>query len=208
MILQGHEIEFIEDGHIYLCDGVIVPSVTQILKMKFGNKYNRVSEATLNAAAEKGTAVHKAIEDYCKDGTESELEELRNFKFLKKKYDFEVIANEVPILLYDEYNDKPICAGRFDLQISKDGKMGLADIKRTATLDKEYLGYQLNIYRLAFMQCYGGSIDFLAGIHLREKTRKYVDIPINEDLTYMYLNEWRVQNDSRRTESDIEGLFR
>lgn len=208
MILQGHEIEFIEDGHIYLCDGVIVPSVTQILKMKFGNKYNRVSEATLNAAAEKGTAVHKAIEDYCKDGTESELEELRNFKFLKKKYDFEVIANEVPILLYDEYNDKPICAGRFDLQISKDGKMGLADIKRTATLDKEYLGYQLNIYRLAFMQCYGGSIDFLAGIHLREKTRKYVDIPINEYLIYMYLNEWRVQNDSRRTESDIEGLFR
>lgn len=208
MILQGHEIEFIEDGHIYLCDGVIVPSVTQILKMKFGNKYNRVSESTLNAAAEKGTAVHKAIEDYCKDGTESELEELRNFKFLKKKYDFEVIANEVPILLYDEYNDKPICAGRFDLQISKDGKMGLADIKRTATLDKEYLGYQLNIYRLAFMQCYGGSIDFLAGIHLREKTRKYVDIPINEDLIYMYLNEWRVQNDSRRTESDIEGLFR
>lgn len=208
MILQGHEIEFIEDGHIYLCDGVIVPSVTQILKMKFGNKYNRVSEATLNAAAEKGTAVHKAIEDYCKDGTESELEELRNFKFLKKKYDFEVIANEVPILLYDESSNKPICCGRLDLQISKDGKMGLADIKRTATLDKEYLGYQLNIYRLAFIQCYGGSIDFLAGIHLREKTRKYVDIPINEDLIYMYLNEWRVRNDSRRTESDIEGLFR
>lgn len=208
MILQGHEIEFIEDGHIYLCDGVIVPSVTQILKMKFGNKYNRVSEATLNSAAEKGTAVHKAIEDYCKDGTESELEELRNFKFLKKKYDFEVIANEVPILLYDESSNKPICCGRLDLQISKDGKMGLADIKRTATLDKEYLGYQLNIYRLAFIQCYGGSIDFLAGIHLREKTRKYVDIPINEDLIYMYLNEWRVRNDSRRTESDIEGLFR
>ena len=208
MIIQGHEVEFIEDGHIYLCDGVIVPSVTQILKMRFGDKYSRVNEATLTAAAEKGTAVHKAIEDYCKDGTESDLEELRNFKFLKKKYDFEVIDNEVPILLLNNKNHKPICAGRFDLQISKNGMMGLADIKRTSTLDKEYLGFQLNIYRLAFNQCYGGSIDFLAGIHLREKTRKFVEIPINEDLTYKLLDEWGGYYDRRRTESDIEGLFR
>lgn len=206
MEIKGHTIEFIEDGHIYLVDGVITLSVTQLLHFKFNHKYDHVSSNVLNSAADKGTAVHKAIEDYCVKGTESDLPELRNFKFLQQKYDFKVYGNEIPVLLFKD--DRPICAGRFDLAIFKDGKTGLADIKRTATLDKEYLGYQLNIYRLAYMQCYGGAIDFLAGIHLRENTRKFVNIPINEDLIWQFIEEWEAQNDSRAVESDIEGLFR
>lgn len=206
MEIKGHTIEFIEDGHVYLVDGVITPSVTQMLHFKFNHKYDHVRSNVLNKAADKGTAVHKAIEDYCVKGIESDLPELRNFKFLQQKYDFNVYGNEIPVLLFKD--DKPICAGRFDLAIFKDGKTGLADIKRTATLDKEYLGYQLNIYRLAYMQCYGGNIDFLAGIHLRENTRKFVNIPINEKLIWQFIDEWEAQNDNRGTESDIESIFR
>ena len=38
--IAGHTLEYIEDGHIYLVDGVIVPSITEMLKSKFGHKYD------------------------------------------------------------------------------------------------------------------------------------------------------------------------
>lgn len=178
--IAGHTLEYYDEDHVYICDGVVVPSITQILKVKFGNKYNRVSGAVLNRAAEKGTAVHSAIESYCKHGTESELPELRGFKFLMKNYKFTVIDNEVPVILFRD--NVPIAAGRLDLVFEIDGKIGLADIKRTATLDKEYLALQLNLYRIAYQQCYKTPIEFLKGVHLREDTRKFVDIPINEEI--------------------------
>ena len=186
--IKGHTLEYIDESHTYLCDGVIVPSVTQILKIKFGGKYKGVSKRTLERAANKGTEVHRAIELYCKEGAESELPELRNFKFLKSKYGFEVLDNEVPVILFD--NGEPIAGGRLDLVISMDGKTGLADIKRTSALDKEYLAYQLNMYRIAYQQCYDTEISFLKGVHLRENVRKLVDIPINEEVTMELVNEY------------------
>lgn len=186
--IKGHTLEYIDESHTYLCDGVIVPSVTQILKIKFGGKYKGVSKRTLERAANKGTEVHRAIELYCKEGRKSDLPEVRNFKFLKSKYGFEVLDNEVPVILFKD--GEPIAGGRLDLVISMDGKTGLADIKRTSTLDKEYLAYQLNMYRIAYQQCYNRQISFLKGVHLRENVRKLVDIPINEGVTMELVNEY------------------
>ena len=194
--IAGHTLEYYDEDHLYICDGVVVPSITQILKVKFGNKYNRVSGAVLSRAAEKGTAVHSAIEAYCKRGTESELPELRGFKFLMKNYKFTVRANEVPVILFRD--DVPIAAGRLELVLEIDGKIGLADIKRTATLDKEYLAYQLNLYRIAYQQCYRTPIEFLKGVHLREDTRKFVDIPINEEIPLELVKEYERLNKERQ----------
>lgn len=191
--INGHTLEYIDVFHTYLVDGLIVPSVTQILKIKFGDKYNGVSQKTLTRAAEKGTEVHGAIERYCKEGTESDLIELRNFKFLKSKYGFEVLDNEVPVILFKD--NEPIAAGRLDLVISMNGNTGLADIKRTTTLDKEYLAYQLNMYRIAYQQCYNRQIAFLKGVHLRENVRKFVNIPINESVTMDLVNDYLVYAD-------------
>lgn len=190
--INGVTLEYLDDTHTYIADGVIVSSITQILKLKFGGKYSGVNRSVLNRAAEKGTAVHDAIEQYCKHGTESDLPELRNFKFLQRQYKFEVRGNEVPVILFSD--NEPIAAGRLDLVIKmtlgKDGNLGLADIKRTATLDKEYLAYQLNLYRIAYQQSYGQHITFLKGIHLRENIRKFIDIPINEEITQKFINEY------------------
>ena len=194
MEINKHTLEYIDDTHTYIVDGVIVPSITQMLKVKFGGKYNGVSKATLENAANKGTEVHEAIERYCRNGEESDLKEVRNFKFLQKRYGFSLSKNEVPVILFKD--NEPIAAGRLDLVLYKD-VYGLGDIKRTATLDKNYLAYQLNLYRIAYMQCYGGKIDFLRGVHLRDDTRKYVDIPINEaaawEIVDLYFKE--VNND-------------
>ena len=79
--------------------------------------------------------------------------------------------------------------------LEDNGKIGLGDIKRTSSLDKNYLAYQLNLYRLAYQQCYGQQIEFLKAVHLREDVRKYIDIPINEDFILNFIKEWRQEND-------------
>ena len=187
--IAGHTLEYIDDSHTYLVDGVIVPSITQILKLKFGGKYDNISRQTLQRAAEKGTEVHAAIENYCKTGEDNGLKEVHNFKFLQRAYNFKVVGNEIPVILF--MDGTPVSAGRLDLVLEIDGKIGLADIKRTATLDKEYLAYQLNLYRIAYQQCYETPIEFLKGVHLREDTRKFVDIPINEEMALELVKEYK-----------------
>ena len=186
--IGGHDLEYLDSEHIYLVDGVCVPSITQILKIKFGKKYDGISARTLQNASDLGTKVHEAIERYCKTGEETDIKELRNFKFLQKQYNFTVLENEIPVILFND--DEPVGAGRLDMVIQIDDNIGLADIKRTSALDKNYLAYQLNLYRIAYRQTYGIEIDFLRGIHLREDVRKFVEIPINEELTWQLIDEF------------------
>ena len=186
--INGDTLEYYDDIHQYLLNGKCVPSITQILKVKFGNKYRNVNNSVLTRAAAKGTEVHEAIQRYCEEGTESDLKEVRNFKFLQKAYNFKVLKNEVPVIL--KRNHVPIAAGRLDLVLEINGKIGGADIKRTSTLDKEYLAYQLNLYRIAYFQCYGVEWQFLRGVHLREDVRKFVNIPINEQMAWELVDEY------------------
>lgn len=202
--INGHTLEFFEDEHLYLVDGVIVPSITQILSFRFGKKYAHVRRDVLERAAQAGTAVHEAIERYCKTGEESDLPELRNFKFLQRQYGFVVRKNEVPVILFDvcegstSWTDNPpIAAGRLDLVLQMDIEFGGADIKRTSVLDKTYLAYQLNLYRIAYRQCYGIEWEFLKGIHLRDDVRKFVDIPINEAAAWQLVNEYMEANHAK-----------
>lgn len=187
--IAGGILEYIDETHTYIYDGVILPSITQMLKFKFGNKYNSVDEKVLKRAAEKGTAVHQAIEDYEKRNIDNDAcVELRNYKFLKKQFDFKCLDNEVPIVLF--YKDKPIAAGRVDLIIEDKGKVGIADIKRTSVFDKEYVAYQTNLYRLGYQQSYGIEISFLRGIHLRDKVRKYIELPIKEEMMLEFIEKY------------------
>lgn len=191
--IAGHNVEYFEDEHIYLVDGVITPSITEIMKIKFGNKYNGINTTTLQKAAEYGTSVHSSIENFEVYNINNEnVIELKNWKFLKKAYKFKCIGNEIPVILF--IDNKPFACGRIDLKLEENGKLnekGLGDIKATSTLDREYLGYQLNLYRIAYEQSYGEKINFLRGIHLKKDVRKYIEIPINEEIVLDLINEYR-----------------
>jgi len=189
MNIKGCYLEYYDDTHTYLVNGIIVPSITQILKIKFGNKYKDVSDQVLMKAADKGTQVHEAIERLCKTGEVEDLKEVKNFLFLQKHYKFEVLDNEVPVILFDD-DGVPIAAGRLDLVLNINGETGLGDIKRTSTLDKDYLAYQLNLYKIAYEQCYDVEIKFLKGLHLRDDVRKFVSIPIDKELTWKLVEEY------------------
>lgn len=178
--IKGGTLEYIDSSHTYIYDGVILPSVTQALKTRFGGKYDGIPAETMKRASERGTRVHKAIENYCITEKDDGSDELRNYKFLEKYYKFKAVKNELPVVLFKD--GAPVCAGRLDLVLKIGNDYAVADIKTTSTLDKIYLAYQLNIYRLALMQCEDINITKLYGIHIREDKRKFVEIPINEEL--------------------------
>ena len=80
-------LEFDPETHTYLVEGIIVPSVTQMMKPNFADMYSGIDKEILNTAARRGTEIHKWIEEYCQDGKHSEEREVKDFAFLKKHYE-------------------------------------------------------------------------------------------------------------------------
>lgn len=185
--INGHIIEFIPETHQYIVDGILTPCVSNILAYKF-NDYANIPKEILQRASEKGTELHKAIEDFEQELKTSDLKEFRNYLFLKKHYKFENIANELPVLY--ESGGRVLFVGTLDQVVEIDGKLGINDFKRVSAPNKEKIAYQLNFYRLAYEQTYGRPIDFLAFTHLREDVRKFHKLPINEEMALTLLNEY------------------
>ena len=179
--IKGHTLEYIDESHTYVVDGIVIPSITTVLRKELGEKYDKVPATVLKRAADLGTQLHEQIERYCKTGdTYGAMPELQNFRFLMSHYGFEPVKNEVPLILFDK-DQNPVAAGRCDLVLKMNGKLVGADIKRTSTLDKQYLTGQLNLYRRAYLQSYGEMWDELRGVWLHgSEKRKFVQLPINE----------------------------
>ena len=186
--IKGGTLEYFDDTHTYLYDGLILPSVTQILGVKYRNDYASIPPAVLENAAKRGTEIHKAIENFNVSGYDDGREAVRNFKFLQKQYGFEVLDSELPIVIFKD--DFPIACGRLDMTLQMDGETGIADIKTVSSLNKEKIAYQLNLYRIGLMQSYGVDAKFLKIIHLRDDIRKVIDCPVNEKMTWELIEQY------------------
>lgn len=146
-------IEFIEESHTYLIDGIIVPSVSEILHFIFPNKYKWIDLEILERKAKYGSVVHKSIECLEQNKPLPNLDlnqefSLRQYQRLKEKNNIEVLIQEQIVTYGSEY------AGTFDMVANVNGCLSLCDIKTTAQLDKEYLSWQLSFYELAHMSMY------------------------------------------------------
>lgn len=194
--IKGGTLEYFDDTHTYLYDGLMLPSVSQILGMKYRNEYASVPPAVLNNAAKRGTAVHKAIENYNNSGYDDGSEAVRNFKFLQKQYGFEVLDSELPLVLFKD--DMPIACGRLDMTMLMDGETGIADIKTVSSLNKEKIAYQLNLYRIGLMQSYGVNAKFLKIIHLRDGIRKVIDSPVNEGMAWELIERFLEEKENEK----------
>ena len=202
--IAGREVEYYEDGHIYLVDGVRLPSITGMLRMRFGGKYAGVSPETLRRAADRGTQVHAAVEAWVKTGAEADLPELRGFKWLTEHAGMTPIRSEVPLVLCDQRGEAIAC-GRCDLVMRKGADLCGADIKRTSTFDREYVAAQLNLYRIAYRQSWGEEWTRLYGLHLREWMRRLIEVPINEAWAWDYIDEWRRTQDAETGKERLPG---
>ena len=71
------ELTFDEASHTYRLDGLIIPSVTTLMKPLSEAYYGGVDAKVLSNAADRGSAVHSAIDLHCRYGVidiEPELE--------------------------------------------------------------------------------------------------------------------------------------
>ena len=170
-------ITFLDEPHIYLVDGIITPSVSEILHFIFPDKYKGVDKRILNRKAEYGTTIHESIEMYEANIQTMQLEDafnvviqakdlnyiqeasLRQYVKLKREKKLMVLEQEQMIQYQRKY------AGRFDMIANVNGALSLCDIKTTAQLDEEYLSWQLSYYELAM----GKTFDKLYAIWLPKK---------------------------------------
>ena len=144
------KIEFIPDTHTYLCDGVIVPSVSELIRFRFPDAYKGVPEKVLKKKASYGTKVHDYIERFVnKEFTLEELNKKRidpdikiaveNFEIHRKTWAFHVKSMEQIVSYKGKY------AGMYDILTEDDY---LIDLKTTAELHEDWLAYQLSLYYL------------------------------------------------------------
>ena len=170
-----NKIIFDEQNHEYILDGKKLPSVTQILEQTvFADKYYNIDEEVLKKAADKGTLIHKEIEDYIKHGALGFTDELYNFISIKEDNKLSDLKSEVIV-----HNNE--IAGTIDIIAKKGGKGQqkkkiLADIKTTSKLDKDYVSWQLSMYAYIFESIYNEEIDELYAIWLKDEKSKFVKV--------------------------------
>lgn len=150
-------LEFDKENHIYLKDGVILKSVTQILKELFPLKYDGIPENILYEKARYGTELHKFIEIIEKKKPKRplayikkyynpniyQIESLKDYLEIKKKYNIEITDSEKMVVYKDIY------CGTLDLKGTVNDKKAIIDIKTTYDLDELYVSWQNSLYEMA-----------------------------------------------------------
>ena len=96
---ETKELEFVEFWHTYKLKGKIIPSVTRLLD---NGEYNNVPEGILEYSRQKGTLVHKEIEEYLKEDKYGFTQEFEEFVRLFQKYNY--LFNQVAIFDIKTYS--------------------------------------------------------------------------------------------------------
>ena len=144
-------IEFLEDTHTYLADGIIIPSVSELIRFNFPEAYANIPDRILKKKASYGTKVHQTIEAFLrKEFTLEDLKKKRidpdikiaveQFESLRRKWMFEIKDMEQIVSWRNKF------AGQFDL-LTVDNF--IIDIKTTTDLHEDWLALQLGLYYLA-----------------------------------------------------------
>lgn len=133
-------IKFDREKHEYSLNGKVLISVTQLLaKHGLAPDYSNVDTDVLNKKGERGTIIHKELEEYINDKTLGFTDELGHFIDWHCEKTFDLESCE-----YIVHNDD--IAGMIDYFYLSNGIMVLADFKTTAVLHKEAVRWQLSLY--------------------------------------------------------------
>lgn len=142
------ELKFVDDTHTYSVNGIVIPSVSTVMEPLNAEKYRGISESTLDNAANKGTSVHNAIENYLKFGIEDVLPEHKPYfdGFLEwwHEKDRTLVASELRL-----YHKLMMYGGTLDILHISDGLLTLTDIKTTYVISDMTCRVQLEAYAQA-----------------------------------------------------------
>ena len=169
MLINNHHIEFIEETHTYLVDGIIVPNISTIIgEVLFPNKYGGIPEYIMEQAREFGTNVHRAIEtDDITWLTALEFSKYDEWLGLCLKHKIKPLKHEQ--IVFYKHEGEVIFIGTLDMVAKILNKLVLIDVKTTYNLDKNYLVWQLSFYALAYEQMYDTKLDGLSTVWLPKR---------------------------------------
>ena len=139
-------LKFYDEVHIYEYNGVVIPSVSELLRFLSREIYGDINKFILDQAAERGTAVHAATQALDEQGAVECGDDIAGYldgyvKFLREhKVEWQYIEKPVahPELLY---------AGTIDRAGILDGHKAIVDIKTNSAVKKPLVKAQLNGYR-------------------------------------------------------------
>jgi hypothetical protein len=175
------EIVLDESTHTYTVDGVVVPSVTQILRFLSREKQDAVPILQREAAADRGRRVH----EYC---------QLYDYGALPDEVDSDCVGYiegyirflrdyQIKDWLYSElmlFSAEHGYAGTTDRVGMIDGKLAIVDIKCTATLDRRTTAAQIaGGYRGLWVSRFRTEPQLYIPLHLK-KDGKYSAKPLTE----------------------------
>lgn len=144
------KVVFRESDHTYWLGDKRLISVTQLLK-KHGLTvdYSGVDAETLEKAANKGTLVHKEIEDYIKNGEVGFTSELSDYIDITTELGFVPDYCEIILPNRDftaEEADDCLYAGRVDIIGHCGEETVIIDVKTSSKVDKRGGAWQLSLY--------------------------------------------------------------
>ncbi len=176
---------FEEGTHTYKLNGVVIPSVSTVMKPLKNELYKNIEDSTLVNAAKKGTIVHNAIENYIKFGIVDIPPEHQGYfdGFLEfwNKRNPQVVGSEIRV-----YHKLLGYGGTIDLLAYIGDKLTLIDYKTTYAVDDMTCGVQLEGYSQA-LASHGIKVDEKMILHLvKDGKYKSVIYPANDS------QRWRV----------------
>lgn len=165
------EIEFNEKDHIYTKNGIVLPSVTQIMQPLYEQVYGKADSDASDNGKSKGKEIHRAIDDYCEFGMIDISEEykpyLDNFIRYIDEHQYEVVASEV-MLWHPVYG----YAGKIDIIVrNPKGEFVLIDNK-TGDLQPKLHAVQLQAYTDMWLANKMPEIAFKVALGLSDKGYK------------------------------------
>ncbi len=209
-------LKFNEEKHEYTLGNRTLISVTQLMrKHGLAPDYSNVDETVLRAKAERGTLIHKEIEDYIKTGEIGWSNEVLSFMDYVKDNKVNILSSELMV-------NNDIVAGTIDLILDDKGQPVIADIKTTYQVHKESVSWQLSIYLFLYVVDKGINYNEFEGqcYHFdKEGQLEVLDIPLKpftEVASLMqceregktYKQELKVENDTLLQLEDVENIIK
>lgn len=141
--LKQSGVVYNEIEHTYTLNGVQLHGITDVIRRHlFPHAYDDVPAAVLANAAERGKRVHEVVEMHVLGFDVADAPEwLQAFKDVAKKCKIQFVESEFIVTDGERY------ASPIDII---DSDFNLYDIKTTYSLNKEYVSWQLSIYKYLF----------------------------------------------------------
>ena len=156
---------FEETQHVYALDGMTIPSVTTIMEPLNADKYAGITKATLDNAANRGSAIHDGIENWIKFGFEDIPPQHQQYfnGFMKwwEENAPKAIGSEIRM-----YHKLLKYAGTCDLLAYIGSELTLIDYKSTYALSDMTCRVQLEAYSQA-LASHGIKVDKKMILHLK-----------------------------------------